>query len=220
MTSFILSFALWAVLHSLTAAQWMKDLFASWLGDRLYQGIYRLGYVIVSVVTFVPVLLLYWRLPDRVLWAVPAPWLWLFIAVQLLGLAGLLLSLWQTRALAFVGLQQLIDYLESRPQPARSGLGEELFVGGLYRFMRHPLYTFSMLILWFVPIMTRNFLILTALSTLYFVLGSMLEERRLQGDFGEPYADYRRRVSRFIPGPRTVTRAFRPQNRPPEQSVD
>ena len=65
--------------------------------------------------------------------------------------------------------------------------------------MRHPLYTFSMLLIWFMPTMSVNLLIFNILATLYFVIGSIIEERRLTVDFGEAYTSYKREVSRFIP---------------------
>ncbi len=199
MTRFILGFVLWAVLHSLTAAQWLKNWVRAGIGERYFQAFYRLGYNLVSFGTLIPVFLLYLALPDVPLWSVPAPWRWLMNAVQLAGLAGLTVSLLQTRALAFAGIQQVLDFLAGREDPDPAGLGETLVVGGIYRYIRHPLYSFSMLLLWFAPDFSRNYLVLVVLISAYFLIGSIFEERRLLADFGPDYAVYQRQVPRFIP---------------------
>lgn len=121
------------------------------------------------------------------------------VLIQLAGLLGLVVSVLQTKALAFAGVQQLVDYLTNKQDLTKAGLGEELVVSGLYRYMRHPLYTFSMILLWFMPVVSRNYLLLVGLMTAYFIAGSILEERRLQADFGDAYAAYQRTVPRFFP---------------------
>jgi protein-S-isoprenylcysteine O-methyltransferase Ste14 len=199
MTGFIISFLIWAIFHSITAAQSFKDRVARLVGDRMYQGFYRLFYSAVSVITLLPVLYFYWQLPDQPLWQVSAPFSWLMFGLQAAGFIGLTLSVLQSGALSFVGVQQAADYFSGNAISRQSGLGEVLVVHGLYRYMRHPLYTFSMLLLWASPSMSRNSLILTLLISAYFVIGSFIEERRLELDFGEAYVDYRKRVSRFVP---------------------
>lgn len=200
MLNLILSFLFFAVIHSITAAQWFKDLVRQAVGPPLYRGWYRLLYNIFSVLTLLPVGYFYLLLPLGTAWRVPAPLSWLFVGVQLVGLAGLTVSVLQSGAFAFIGLSQLIDYVSNQTRPAQSGLGETLVVDGLYRYIRHPLYTFSLLLLWFSPVMSVNLLIFTVLATGYFVFGSIIEERRLIHDFGESYREYRRTVSRFVPG--------------------
>lgn len=199
MTGLIVSFLVWATFHSITAAQWFKDGILQLMGERAYQGFYRLIYSVVSLVTLMPVLYFYWQLPDQPLYAVPAPFSWLMVGLQLVGFVGLTLSVLQSGALAFVGIQQAADYVSGRDIGKQSGLGEVLVVHGLYRWMRHPLYTFSTLLLWATPLMSRNNLILIVLITAYFVIGSFIEERRLERDFGQAYTEYRHTAARFIP---------------------
>ena len=202
MLNLTLSFLFFAVIHSITAAQWFKDRVKAMLGEPLYRGGYRLLYNMISVVTLLPIGYFYLTLPLGTAWRVPSPLSWLFVVVQLVGLAGLTVSVLQSGAFAFVGLSQLADYLNggNSEQPSQSGLGETLVVDGLYRYIRHPLYTFSMLLLWFSPVMSVNLLAFTVLATLYFVVGSIIEERRLTHDFGEAYVSYKQGVGRFIPG--------------------
>jgi protein-S-isoprenylcysteine O-methyltransferase Ste14 len=48
--------------------------------------------------------------------------------------------------------------------------------------------------------MSESFLGLAVASTLYFVFGSRLEERRLAAEFGPAYTAYRQRVPWLLPG--------------------
>jgi len=170
------------------------------VGRRAYDGFYRLAYNLFSVLSILPLLyLLATQIPAAVLWRVPAPLSFLFGAVQVVGLAGLALSLLQTDVLGFAGVRQALRYLRGAQEPDPPGA----FVrSGAYALVRHPLYLFSMLLLWFTPLMTVNALLFDLLATIYFLLGAIHEERRLLAEFGEAYRTYRREVPAFLPWPR------------------
>lgn len=70
---------------------------------------------------------------------------------------------------------------------------------GWYSIVRHPLYFFSTLFMMLNPVMTEQWLILTILAALYFVIGGLIEEMRLVVEFGEVYRDYQQRVPFIIP---------------------
>ena len=76
----------------------------------------------------------------------------------------------------------------------------DLVTGGLYRFVRHPLYTFSLLILWLSPSMTVNTFIVCAALTIYVLIGIIFEERKLLREFGQKYEDYKSVTPMLIPG--------------------
>jgi protein-S-isoprenylcysteine O-methyltransferase Ste14 len=65
--------------------------------------------------------------------------------------------------------------------------------------VRHPLYLFSILLLWLTPTITANLLTLYGLMTLCLRLGWIHEERRLLAELGPAYEDYRARVPRLTP---------------------
>jgi protein-S-isoprenylcysteine O-methyltransferase Ste14 len=134
--------------------------------------------------------------PERILWQVPEPLSYIFLFIQLLGLIGLGISLWQTDLFRFAGLGQALHYLQGNesinPQPT-------LVTRGTYAYVRHPLYFFSLLLIWFLPIMTLSALLFSSMVTLYFWIGSIYEERRLSATFGDAYSQYKQRVPRLIP---------------------
>ena len=197
MALFLISFIVWAVLHSITAAAHTKQRFRHLMGDRAYEGLYRLLYNLFSLITILPVLyLLATRVSADPLWAVPTPFSFIMNSIQLIGLIGLMFALWQTDIWDFAGLRQALHFLSGDEKPVPP---PKLVTSGLYGLVRHPLYFFSLLILWFNPVMGLNSFIFATASTLYFWLGSIYEERKLLAFFGEAYRDYQQRVPRFIP---------------------
>ena len=181
----------WGAVHSLTASLGVKAAIHRLLGEGGMR-LYRLGYNVFSVLTFLPVLWLRLTLPDAPLYRVPAPWSWLMLAGQAAGLVLLVASVLQTDTLSFVGLRQLFE--KSRPGT--------LVTRGLYRWVRHPIYTSGLIILWLTPVMSVNNLVVYLGLSLYILVGAWFEERKLLREFGEAYAEYRRRTPMLIPGMR------------------
>ncbi len=72
-------------------------------------------------------------------------------------------------------------------------------VKGPYRWVRHPLYLFMILMIWACPDLTADRLLFNGLWTVWIVIGSILEERDLMLEFGDVYREYQQRVPMFIP---------------------
>lgn len=179
----------YGILHSLLASTAAK----AWVRRILGPGVdryYRLAYNAVAMISFLPVLaLLAWR-PGPVLYRLHAPWDVLALAGQVLAAALLAVGLAQTDAWSFLGLRQLARQIQG---PSR------LIASGLYRWVRHPLYTAGLLLVWLAPVMTSGLLALNLGLTAYILVGSQLEERRLVAEFGEAYQAYQRRVPSLLP---------------------
>jgi methanethiol S-methyltransferase len=185
----IIAIALWGLVHSVLASLGFKDFLRRRLGDGFMKS-YRLLYNVFAVLSIAPALYLMVALPDQTIYQVPRPWSYLLLAGQAISALFLLAAVLQTDVLAFVGLRQLVE------EEQEGGL----VTGGLYRFVRHPLYTFSLLILWLSPSMSVNTLIVYAALTIYVLLGIFFEERKLLREFGEEYANYRSVTPMLIPG--------------------
>jgi protein-S-isoprenylcysteine O-methyltransferase Ste14 len=137
-----------------------------------------------------------------VLWQKSAPTLtapggvfrWPFYIAYLLSFAGFI---WGARALgAFdpYGLRPILGRLRDR-KPRRMSF----VVKGPYRWVRHPLYLFMILMIWSCPDLTADRMLFNSLWTVWIVIGSILEERDLVLEFGDVYREYQRRVPMFIP---------------------
>ncbi len=187
----LLSLAVWGAIHSLLASLWFKDLVRRW-SAMLYERGYRLFFNIFAITSFLPVLVLVALLPDRLIYSIPMPWSLLTLGVQGLALVGLAYGVSQTGMMNFLGLEQLLD-------PQSAVRQRPLVTDGLYRYVRHPLYFFGLLLIWLVPRMSWNWLAFSIGATLYLTIGTIFEERKLRQEFGEAYEEYRRRTPMLIP---------------------
>lgn len=179
-------------LHSLLASTSAKALAERWFG-LAGRRFYRLFFNIIVSLTLLPVAALVGFLPDGRIYSIPFPWVLLTLVLQALAGLGLLLGVYQTGGMQFLGLAQLIAPVKEET-PAR-------FVShGLYGYVRHPLYTLGLVIIWLAPGMNWNVLGFNLGITLYILVGIQFEERKLLVEFGQLYADYRRRVPMLLPG--------------------
>jgi protein-S-isoprenylcysteine O-methyltransferase Ste14 len=191
----LLAIALWGLVHSLLASNEAKNFFRRTFGEG-FMRLYRLLYNLFAVVSFLPILYLMLTLPDRMLYEVPAPFDILMRLGQGIALILLMVAVVQTDLLSFAGLRQIFEQEKKGP----------LMTGGLYRHVRHPLYSFSLLLLWLSPAMTLNSFIVYLALTLYILIGIIFEERKLLREFGEEYANYRSVTPMLIPGRRMIAR--------------
>ena len=150
-------------------------------------------YTIASGIALL-VLMVLWQKWALTLTAPRGIFRWLFYLAYLLSFAGFI---WGTRALgAFdpYGLRPILGRLRGkRPRPM------SFVVKGPYRWVRHPLYLFVILMIWACPDLTADRLLFNGLWTVWIVIGSILEERDLVLEFGGVYHEYQRRVPMLIP---------------------
>lgn len=189
----LLALALYGLIHSVLASLAVKRWVAARLGTSAYQRYYRLFFSLQAFFLFLPVLLLAWLLPDQVIYRIPSPWLYLAILLQLAAVWLLLDSINQTGALRFVGFAQALKL-----DPPQQNL--PLVERGMYRFVRHPIYTCMFVIMWLLPVMSWNLLALAIGVSVYNVIGALLEERKLRQEFGTAYDYYRQKTPFMIPG--------------------
>lgn len=186
----IVSVLIYGFVHSLLATLAAKARAKEWFGpgtDRWY----RLAYNIFGILTFLPILALTAGLPSERLYLIPTPWSYVTLAGQLLALLGLGIGLLQTGIWSFLGFEQMLNPSQDEPV--------QMVTGGLYRWVRHPLYTAGLVFIWLTPIMTSNLLALNIGLTIYLALGAIYEERKLVRELGETYIDYQQRTPMIIP---------------------
>lgn len=181
----------YGVIHSLTASLKLKQSVAQRFGEpgRRY---YRLAYVTLSFITTPLYMALILLLPDKRLYLIPTPWIYLTLFIQLTTLIGMALSFRGTGTASFLGLDSLLG--KSTPPTKNT-----LMTGGFFTYTRHPIYFFSLLFLWLIPLMSWNILSFAIGVTLYTLIGSRFEERKLIQEFGQDYINYRKMTSWIIP---------------------
>jgi protein-S-isoprenylcysteine O-methyltransferase Ste14 len=188
----VILWMIWCALHSalisLAVTEWLQKRFPSRF------RFYRILYNLFAVVSLLPVLVYGFslRAAPVVAWQGPGR-----IVPILLGAAALLFFAAGSRRydfFQFLGLRQI------KNESTCAVLTEDcsLDTGGVLSIVRHPWYSGGMLVIWARPLDLAA--ILTNLVICgYFVVGAILEERKLKRLFGYQYAEYQRRVSMFFP---------------------
>ena len=194
----VLTIAVWGAVHSWMASLGFQDAVRRTLGEGAAR-LSRLAYNLFSVASFAPILVLMRALPDHVLYTVPSPWLFIMLAGELAAILCIIVTLLQVDAASFIGLRQVFE----REQPS------QLVTNGFYRWIRHPLYLFGLLVIWLTPVMTLNLLVVYLALTGYLIIGAMFEERKLLREYGAAYAEYKARTPMIIPLPRMPDKAAR-----------
>ena len=182
--------AAYGVLHSVLASNRVKN-----LATRMFGGIfprhYRLFFTLIAAISTLAYFSAVLVFPDQSFYRIRPPWHYLTLILQLIAGVCFIAALFQNSLLGFSGLDSLFSKRPSRE--------ERLTTGGFYRYTRHPLYLFALIMLWLLPVMTWNMLALSIGITVYTLIGSLLEERRLAQQFGQEYAVYKERTPWLIP---------------------
>lgn len=80
-----------------------------------------------------------------------------------------------------------------------------------YGLVRHPAAAGFLWLYWALPSYNVNHIYLSALWTIFILVGTSFEEGGLEGDdgeFGKAYAEYREEVNAFFPNPRSIASVF------------
>lgn len=186
---FTLAVAAYFILHSLLAADSVKQFFFKKLISERW---YRLVFNFLSVLLLLPLAYFFFVLEKQILIEND----WVMVPGGLLTLAGLV---WLLRAMRGYDMGEFLGtyQLENGKQPEHTLLN----IKGLNAQVRHPLYFGTLLVICGVFFLVPNdaALVIALVSTLYLVVGSKLEEQKLEQQFGEAYRSYQRDVPMLIP---------------------
>lgn len=151
------------------------------------------SYAIASGVVMIP-LVVFWQESVYMLIAPQGVVRWSLHAVFVLSIAGVAWTIWALGLFVNFRLQPLIDDLRgTEPQ------SKHLIVRGPYRWVRHPLYLSSLLMIWSYPDLTLDRLLLNLLFSIWVIVGTLFEERDLLAVYGDAYRSYQRKVPMLIP---------------------
>ncbi len=171
--------------HSLLAGRRGRALMAPLVGRR-----HRLAYNVVAVLHLATIL----ALGRMVLAPDPVPFdrpVWLMALQAAAVLAAVLLFVAGGRRYDLARLSGM--RVENAGAPV-----EPLVTDGIHAHLRHPLYAAGYLLLF--GLVSDELALATAVwAALYLAVGTAIEERRLEGIYGDAYRAYRRRVPALIP---------------------
>jgi protein-S-isoprenylcysteine O-methyltransferase Ste14 len=168
------SWLLFGISHSLLAGTTL---------DRLFGRYSRLAFNCIAVViTALPFTISAW-LPVNLLWEEPNWLRWTRYGVSVAVILAFMYTLKFYSMPGFLGLKRETWSLTFSP---------------LHRWVRHPWYFLMLLFIW-TQTMTETWLVSALCMTLYLVLGSRIEEKRILRYHPGSYADYCRIVPGLIP---------------------
>ncbi len=194
---FILLSFLWSVycaVHSALISVKVTEFLKRNLGDNY--RFYRLFYNVFSIGTLIP-LLFYSHSPA---WKGDPLFVWAgSMRIAQYGLIALALILGFS-AMRHYSMMRFLGVHQIRRQGSKNAMTEtgELDSNGVLGLMRHPWYLAVMILIWAGDLDLHEIIINTIL-TIYLVVGTILEERKLILEFGDQYKVYQGQVSMFIP---------------------
>lgn len=182
----------WCVLHSGMISVTVTRYLQQRTGQHF--RLYRLFFNIIALLTLIPVIVYQQSLQGTALFS----WEGYLRIIQILlivsGIVLFLLGAKKYDARQFLGLSQLSTGNHSQSL-ASDG---KLDTSGVHQFVRHPWYTGLLLILWARPLDISTIVVNTVFS-IYLLIGSGLEERKMVMEFGDVYRAYQKDVSMLFP---------------------
>lgn len=180
----------------------IRGSFRNWLASAIPRLYHPATYSIASGIVLTMTVLL-WQTSQTVLFRIQGPLEVLPRAISILAIAGFV---WGVRALGtFDAFGRIPIVVHLRGRQLRP---PDFVLRGPYLWVRHPLYFFTLVLIWSAPNVTLDRLLLNVLWTLWIVLGSYLEEKDAVVGFGERYRDYQRTVPMLLPWRGAVGRAL------------
>ena len=189
--SLALAWTAYCTLHSAMISETATGFLKRRLGDSF--RFYRLFFNSIAVLTLMPVLWYAHSLRQEAFFRWEGVWL---VPRYLLLACGILLVVAGGRHYnlgQFLGISQL--------RGASSGgvaTGGGVVSSGVLALVRHPWYTAVVLLLW-ARDLDMTALVGNGVLTVYIVVGTLFEERKLVHEFGDAYRSYQRRVAMFVP---------------------
>ena len=159
---------------------------------------YRLFFNIISIL-FLVLIFNYAPHPDITIYDLQNPYDFLILIPQLLGLVGFFWSFNYLCASEIIGIGQIKRWLRNEYDMEDLDEKTTLNIRGPFRYVRHPVYFFSILFLISRPTMDLFYLITFICAVIYFYIGSIYEERKLVEEYGDLYTQYQAMVPRILP---------------------
>jgi protein-S-isoprenylcysteine O-methyltransferase Ste14 len=182
-----------SVLFFLQHSIFVRRGFKQWLGNFMPERYLNAFYGLTSGIALMLVLI-FWQKTSPVITEAEGMFHWILRGLFFLSLYGFYLGVRALGSFDALGVKPLILYekgREERPQ--------QIIIKGPYRWVRHPLYLFMIVLIWSCPALTYDRLLFNILWTIWIVIGTYLEDRDLHRTFGRSYREYSARVPMLVP---------------------
>lgn len=189
-------FVLFALPHTWLASLKFKRALARQIGSKI--AFYRLFYNLTSFLSFAVFYAIAPK-PDVIIYDLQYPYDIITFALQVLSLVGFFRAGHQMNLKEFIGVSQVSNYLKGKYDINDLDEKPTFKIEGAYKFVRHPIYLFSIMFLGLRPQMDLFYLVMFFCIVVYFYVGSLYEEKKLVELFGDDYREYQKNVPRIFP---------------------
>lgn len=184
----------YCALHSFLISIWFTNLMKRSLKD--FYAFYRLFYNFISLVLLVPLIIFSVQMEDEPIITYSLPLTIIrFVLILISILIVIKAFFFDYDFLTFFGIRQLMAFGKNKSKETDSN---EIKKKGLLGIVRHPMYFGLMLYLWCQTITLMD-LIVNIVLTVYIIIGTYLEEKKLVLEFGDTYTKYQHEVPMLIP---------------------
>jgi methanethiol S-methyltransferase len=160
-----------------------------------YYAFYRHFYVFVSTVLLIPIFQYASQADHKVIITYGPP---LNIVRYVLISGSLFIFFWAFFVdydfLSFIGIRQILNMKKNLKTVPSIQLKRK----GLLGIIRHPMYLATIILLWCLTFKVSD-IVANAVLTIYILIGTMLEEKKLVLEFGDSYIKYQQEVPMLIP---------------------
>lgn len=160
-----------------------------------YYAFYRLFYVLVSLVLLIPLINYTAHIDRTIIISYEIPW---SIIRNICMYGSLLMFFWaflfNYDPLSFFGIRQILNFKKNKEKNSTA----EIKQNGLLGIIRHPMYLALIIYLWCQTFRVVD-IIVNIVLTIYVIIGTILEEKKLILEFGEAYKRYQKQVPMLIP---------------------
>ena len=150
-------------------------------------------YAIASGIVLTGVVL-FWQTGATVIFQIHGPLHLLMRTVTLLGIIGFMWGVRALKAFDTFGWDPIVAKLHGKPPRTA-----DFVIRGPYLWVRHPLYFFTLVLIWSAPCVHSDRFLFNVLWSFWIVFGAHLEEKNLVAAFGDTYRHYRKSVPMLLP---------------------
>lgn len=181
--------ALFFLQHSIMVRPWFRNKHLAFI-PRPYQLAF---YSIVASFTLFLVFFC-WQPTSTILLQIQNPFRAFSYVMIATSIAVFIWSGYALKTFDPCGMTPIRMHLEEKI-PQHSGF----IVDGPYLWIRHPIYTFTIIFIWSSPDITSDRLLFNTLWSLWIIAGSYFEEKNMILEFKEEYRHYQKAVPMLIP---------------------
>ena len=164
-----------------------------------YYVFYRIIYNLISFILLIPLINLTSQLDNNVILNYAFP---LSVLRYALFSGSMLIFLWafffDYDFLSFFGVRQILTFRKEQT----ASLSDRVKKNGLLGILRHPMYFALLIFLWCQTFRLAD-IVVNAVLTIYIIIGTRLEEKKLVLQFGNSYLKYQQEVPMLIPFTKT-----------------